>query len=167
MIRRTVIAIALFAALPALAQIYSWKDKDGKVHYGDTPPSTGEVNQIRGAPAAKPAPAPAPESTGAPGATDTPTAQEPSRPPTLAEREQAFRERRAAEAEAQAKAAEEATRDAERERFCEQARNQLGALESGQRVSRFNAAGEREFLDDAARSAEVARLQQQVAEHCQ
>ena len=167
MIRRTVIAIALFAALPALAQIYSWKDKDGKVHYGDTPPPTGEVNQIRGAPAAKPAPAPAPESTGAPGATDTPTAQEPSRPPTLAEREQAFRERRAAEAEARAKAAEEATRDAERERFCEQARNQLGALESGQRVSRFNAAGQREFLDDAARSAEVARLQQQVAEHCQ
>ena len=167
MIRRTVIAIALFAALPALAQIYSWKDKDGKVHYGDTPPPTGEVNQIRAAPAAKPAPAPAPESTGAPGATDTPTAQEPSRPPTLAEREQAFRERRAAEAEAQAKAAEEATRDAERARFCEQARNQLGALESGQRVSRFNAAGQREFLDDAARSAEVARLQQQVAEHCQ
>ena len=167
MIRSTVIAIALFAALPALAQIYSWKDKDGKVHYGDTPPPTGEVNQIRAAPAAKPAPVPAPESTGATGATDTPTAQEPSRPPTLAEREQAFRERRAAEAEAQAKAAEEATRDAERERFCEQARNQLGALESGQRVSRFNAAGEREFLDDAARSAEVARLQQQVAEHCQ
>ena len=38
----------------------------------------------------------------------------------------------------------------------EQARNQLGALQSGQRVSRFNAAGEREFLDDAARSTEIA-----------
>ena len=72
-----------------------------------------------------------------------------------------------AEAEAQAKAEEEAARDAERQRFCEQARNQLGALQSGQRVSRFNAAGEREFLDDAARSTEIARLQQQVAEHCQ
>ena len=44
MIRRTALAIALFAALPALAQIYSWKDSEGKVHYGDSPPPTGEVN---------------------------------------------------------------------------------------------------------------------------
>ena len=167
MIRRTALAIALFAALPALAQIYSWKDSEGKVHYGDTPPPTGEVNVIRGTPAAKPAPAPAPEPATTPGETDTAKAQDPSRPQTLAEREQAFRERRAAEAEAQAKAEEEAARDAERQRFCEQARNQLGALQSGQRVSRFNAAGEREFLDDAARSTEIARLQQQVTEHCQ
>ncbi len=167
MIRRTVLAVALFAALPALAQIYSWKDKDGKVHYGDMPPPTGEVNQIRGTAATRPTPAPAPAPADTPAATDTVKAQDSSRPQTLAEREQAFRERRAAEAEAQAKAAEEAGRDAERQRFCEQARNQLGALQSGQRVTRFNAAGEREFLDDAARSAEVARLQQQVAEHCQ
>ena len=167
MIRRAVFAVALLAALPALAQIYSWKDKDGRVHYGDTPPPTGEVSVIRGTPTARPAVAPAPESAGTPGATDTSAAPQPSGPPTLAEREQAFRERRAAEAEAQAKTEEEATREAERQRFCEQARNQLGALESGQRVSRFNAAGEREFLDDTVRSAEVARLQQQLAEHCQ
>lgn len=167
MIRRTVLAVALFAALPALAQIYSWKDKDGKVHYGDTPPPTGEVNQIRGTAAARPTPAPASAPAETPAATDTVKAQDSSRPQTLAEREQAFRERRAAEAEAQAKAAEEAGRDAERQRSCEQARNQLGALQSGQRVTRFNAAGEREFLDDTARGAEIARLQQQVAEHCQ
>ncbi|HAF54314.1 MAG TPA: DUF4124 domain-containing protein, partial [Thauera sp.] len=118
---------------------------------GATPPSP--------APAAEPA-----QASGGDGGADT---QQGSRPPTLAEREQAFRERRAAEAEAQAKAEEDAARDAERQRFCEQARNQLGALQSGQRVSRFNAAGEREYLDDAARSAEVGRLQQQIAEHCQ
>ena len=132
MIRRTALAIALFTALPALAQIYSWKDSEGKVHYGDSPPPTGEVNVIRGAPAARPAPAPAPEPASAPGETDTAKAQEPSRPQTLAEREQAFRERRAAEAEAQAKAEEEAARDAERQRFCEQARNQLPPNWSGE-----------------------------------
>lgn len=171
MTRRAVLAVALCAALlsalPAAAQIYSWKDKDGRVHYGDTPPATGEINMIKGVPAVKPAPAPAAAPADASAAEDSTATQDPSRPPTLAEREQAFRERRAAQAEAQAKAEEEAARDAERQRFCEQARNQLGALESGQRVSRFNAAGEREFLDDAARSAEVARLKQQVAEHCQ
>jgi hypothetical protein len=174
MIRRAVLAATLFAALlsalPAVAQIYSWKDKDGRVHYGDTPPPTGEVNLIKGTPAAKPVAAPvatpSPEAAGAPGATEAPATQEAARPPTLAEREQAFRERRAAEAEAQAKAEQEAARDAERQRFCEQAPNQLAALQSGQRVSRFNAAGEREFMDDAERSAEIARLQQQLAEHC-
>lgn len=177
MIRRAVLAVTLFAAslaaLPAAAQIYSWKDKEGRVHYGDTPPPTGEVNLIKGsaatrtvAPAAE-APSPElPEAAGTPAATEAPATLEAARPPTLAEREQAFRERRAAEAEAQAKAEQEAAREADRQRFCEQASNQLAALESGQRISRFNAAGEREFLDDAARSAEIARLQQQRAEHC-
>lgn len=165
MIRRAMLVVALLSALPALAQIYSWKDKDGRVHYGDTPPAAGEITVIKDSPARLPAPAP--ESAAATESTGTAAAQGSSRPPSLAEREQAFRERRAAEAEAQSKAEDEAARDAERQRFCEQARNQLRALESGQRVSRFNAAGEREFLDDAARSAESARLQQQVAEHCE
>lgn len=165
MIRRAVLVLALFAALPALAQIYSWKDKDGRVHFGDTPPPAGEVRVIEGAPARRPAPPPAPEpDTAAKAGEDA--AQPAKQPPTLAEREQAFRERRAAEAEARAKADEDAARDAERQRFCEQARNQLAALQSGQRVSRFNAAGEREFLDDAARGAETTRLQQQIGEHC-
>ncbi|MHB1372890.1 MAG: DUF4124 domain-containing protein [Thauera sp.] len=165
MIRRAALVVALFSALPALAQIYSWKDKDGRIHYGDTPPPTGEINVIQRGPAPRPAPpAAAPEAATAGGEAK---AEDPARAPTLTEREQAFRERRAAAAEAEAKAAEEAAREAERERFCEQARNQLAALESGQRVSRFNAAGERELLDDATRGAEAARLRQQIAEHCQ
>lgn len=165
MIRRAALVIALFSALPALAQIYSWKDKDGRMHYSDTPPPTGEVSVIRGGPAPRPTPPAAAPESAAEG--ETAGADDPTRPPSLAEREQAFRERRAAAAEAEAKAGEEAAREAERQRFCEQARNQLGALESGQRVSRFNAAGEREFLDDATRGAEAARLRQQIAEHCQ
>ena len=34
------LALALVAALalPAAAQVYTWTDKDGKVHYGDAPP---------------------------------------------------------------------------------------------------------------------------------
>ena len=81
--------------------------------------------------------------------------------------ETAFRERRTAEANAAAKATADEAKEIERQRFCTQARSQLAALNSGQRIARMSADGEREFLDDAARSAEVARLQQQVAEHCQ
>lgn len=160
MIRRAVLVVALFAAVPAFAQIYTWKDGDGRVHFSDTPPASGEASVIKGPTASRPAPA---ADNGGRPAND---AAAPKGPATLAEREQAFRERRAAAAEAEAKAGEEATREAERQRFCEQARNQLTALQSGRRVSRFNAAGEREFLDDAARNAEIERLRQQTGEHC-
>ena len=166
MIRRVALIAVLLSALPALAQIYSWKDKDGRMHFSDTPPPTGEVTVTRGGPAPRPAPADPQPGSGEAKA-EKPAGAAPDRPPTLAEREDAFRERRAAQAEAEAKAAEEAAREAERQRFCEQSRNQLTALESGQRISRFNAAGEREFLDDAARNAEAARLRQQLSEHCQ
>lgn len=165
MIRRAALVVALFSALPALAQIYSWKDKDGRMHYSDTPPPTGDVNVIRGGPAPRPAPPAAAVEPASEG--DATKAAEAARPPTLAEREQAFRERRAAAAEAAAKADEDAASEAERQRFCEQARNQLAALESGQRVSRFNAAGGREFLDDTARAEEAGRLRQQLSESCQ
>jgi hypothetical protein len=30
--------LALVLALPAAAQVYTWTDKDGQVHYGDAPP---------------------------------------------------------------------------------------------------------------------------------
>lgn len=162
MMRRTLVLAALLVSLPAVAQIYTWKDSQGRVHYADTPPPAGDVEVVQGA---RPAP-PAPQSTETTPAEGADAADAKKGPPTLAEREQAFRERRAKAAEEAAKADEDATREAERQRFCEQARNQLGALQSGQRVSRFNAAGEREFLDDAARQAEAARLQQQIDESC-
>ncbi len=165
MMRPAVLVLALFLALPAMAQIYSWKDRDGRVHYTDTPPPTGEFTVIQRPRGLQPSPPPAEDSGDAAAAAEG--EPDPNRPRTLSEREREFRERRAAQAEAQAKTQEDAAREAERQRFCEQARNQLAALESGQRISRFNAQGEREFLDDDARSAEAARLQGQIAQHCQ
>ena len=80
--------------------------------------------------------------------------------------ETAFRERRTAEANAAAKATADEAKEIERQRFCTQARSQLVALQSGQRIARMNADGEREFLDDAARSEEIARLEQQIGQNC-
>ncbi|PKO55003.1 MAG: DUF4124 domain-containing protein, partial [Betaproteobacteria bacterium HGW-Betaproteobacteria-21] len=89
-----------------------------------------------------------------------------NKPKTLAERELEFRQRRATEAEAQAKAEKELADAAERQRACDQARNQLTALSSGQRVSRFNAAGEPQILNDAERAEETSRVQKQVEHFC-
>lgn len=164
MIRSAAALLALLTALPAAAQIYSWKDRDGRTVYSDVPPPTGEVKVLRPGRVAAPA-APA-NGDAAPGAV-TGTATDAAKPKSTAERDLEFRQRRAAEAESQAKADKEAAATAERERFCTQARNQLTALRSGVRIARPNAAGEREFLDDAARAEETSRLQQQIDQNCQ
>ena len=80
----------LLAALPASGQVYSWKDKDGRTHYGDMPPAAVEATLLRGAPPARP-------NGEASSAADPQPSVSPSSPRSLTEREQAYQERRAAE----------------------------------------------------------------------
>ena len=162
MIRLAALVLALMVALPATAQIYSWKDKDGRVHYADLPPPTGEVKTLRGP--ARPAVEPTADEASADAISAGDTA--PQTPDASVDAETAFRERRAAEADAAAKAAANEAKEIERERFCTQARGQLAGLKSGQRIARMNAAGEREFLDDTARNEEIGRLEQQIEQNC-
>ena len=67
------------------------------------------------------------------------------------------------QAKAQADKDRQAARKAEN---CTRARNQLAALDSGQRMARANAKGEREMLDDKARADEAQRARDQVASNC-
>ena len=156
MIRPAALMLALMLTLPATAQIYSWTDKEGRVHYADLPPPTGEVKVLRG-------PARAATERAADESVNGATAQTPDRD---LDPETALRERAAAAGDAAAGATANEAREAERQRFCTQARGQLVALQSGQRIARMNADGEREFLDDAARSEEIARLEQQIGQNC-
>lgn len=154
----------LLSAVPASAQVYSWKDKDGRTHFGDLPPASVEATLLRGA---QPGAIPPARASGEAGhAADLQAPTSPSAQRSIAEREQAFRERRAAEAEADAKRTEEAAAKDETEHFCTSAQHELAALRAGQRMVRFNAKGEREFLDDQARAEQTARLERQIAERC-
>lgn len=134
-------------ALPAAAQVYEWRDAEGRLNYADRPPQGVDAKLIR---------------QGSSGETATRP-----QPPTLAERELEFRERRAQAAEEGALAAQESERAAERERLCTQARNQLAALESGQSVARLNAQGEREVLNTAQRAEEVERSLSFINANCE
>lgn len=167
-IRAAVAFGTMLAAFSAAAQIYTWTDKDGRTHYADTPPKSGEVKMI--GPIRRPPPPPQDEAEGGEGGagtTGTPAdAAAAQKPPALAERELEFRKRRAAEAEAQAKAEQETKREEERQRACSQARAQLAALQGGQRVARFSEDGSREFLDDAARQQEAGRIQDFLDREC-
>ncbi len=162
MLKSSLLALALMlASLPLPAQVYEWRDAQGAINYGDRPPPGVPARLIKGE---GPLSGQSPEASGEDVAGEgEPTATQ----RTLAERELEARERRAQQAEARARAEQEQQLAEERERNCGQARNQLAALESGQRIARFNERGEREFLDDAGRAAEIERTRTYLAANCQ
>jgi hypothetical protein len=151
MTRLLAILLALAFSGAATAQAYKWTDQNGRVQYGDTPPGDAtNVTRLRG-PTSGSAPAGAPEAAGK----DKPLTPE-----------QAFKKRQQERDEADQKVAQERAQADQKRANCEQARASLRQLESGQRVSTVNAAGERVFLDDDQRASQLARAQKSVAEWC-
>ncbi len=153
---------ALLAALPAEAQ-WKWRDKDGRITVSDLPPPrdvpdkdilTRPTSPQRARPATAPA---APAAAAAPAA---------SAPTTPLEREVQARKRAAEEEKAAKAKADEERNAARRAENCRQARNQLTALESGQRIARTNDKGEREVLDDQGRAQETRRAREVIASEC-
>ena len=147
------VVLALATTAASGQEIYSWKDSAGRVHYSDMPPAEATVRTLRKAPLA-------PEKTAAPAADGKPAA------PSLAEKELAFKKRRAATAEAEEKASKERAETDSRQKDCSEARAQLMAMQDGQRVARFAENGERVVLDDAEHEAEIERLGKYVARNC-
>jgi len=148
-------AAALAFAGGALAQQYKWVDKDGRVRYGDVPPPG--VN-------AKPLRAPSGPATPAPGAA---AKEARNKPLTPAEQEAEFRKRRLEAQKAQEKQAQMAEADKAKQENCSNARQQLAALEGGQRIVRVDpSSGERAFLADAQRPAEIAKARKAVSDWC-
>lgn len=144
-------AAALSIAGQAFAgeYIYQWKDKSGQYVYSDNPPPGNIPSRMLRRDAIGEVSLPAPSPT-----------------PTTADRELELKKRQQEQAEKQAKSDKDSADTKAKAQNCEMAKNQLTALESGQRVARFNAEGEREFLDDAQRSAEIERTRKIVADSC-
>lgn len=154
--------------LPAEAA-WKWRDKDGRVTISDRPPPRDVPEKdilSRPAKAARPAAAAAPAGTTAPAATPAAAAPAASTPPTALEREVQARKRAAEEEKAAKAKAEEEKLAARRAENCRQARNQMLALESGQRIARTNDKGEREILDDKARAQETQRTREVISSEC-
>lgn len=146
----TLIALTLCAALPAaaLAEVYSWKDASGKVHYGSKPPvgQQGEARKLAAPPA------------------ETPD-QEAARK-AAAERQMSEREKQQNAQEGAAKTKEDPAAQREREANCRAARANLATLESGQVRFTMNTKGERVALDGAALNAELAKARKNVDTWC-
>lgn len=139
--------LTLLFALPAGAQIYEWRDADGKVNYSDRPPPGVEGKLIRRG--ALPAPAPV---------------THPAK--SLAEQELEFRERRAEAAEKKEKMAQEKQEAAQRAERCNQAREHLKILKTADRVLMKTEDGPAKQLRPSQRKAETEKAQKVIAEDC-
>lgn len=156
--RKTLIVLlTALAAGTAQAQLQCWTTKDGKRECGDTPPAGAKVREIRGP--STPAPA-------APAAKGAATKDAKKGPLTPAEQEQAFRKRQIDAEKAREKEDKASADAAAKKENCERARDALRTFESGQRIARTDAKGERYFLDEAQTSAETAKARQAVQQSC-
>ena len=114
----------------AAAQQYKWTDRDGKVQYGDVPPSGANATPLKGPRAAPAAPA-----------ADAAAKDAAKGPLTPAEQEAEYRKRQL-EAQKGREKEERATQEAQIKRDnCAGAREQLRVLESGGRYARTDAKG--------------------------
>jgi len=144
--RTALFVIALCLALPAGAQIYQWKDENGKTVISDKPP-IGHVRQQK--------------------QIDTESsAKNGQKQPSLADREMEFRKRQKETQESTEKKRKEETASSEKNENCNNARRQLQTLESGERISLRDDKGERYYLDDAQREQETEKARKFVETNC-
>jgi len=152
-----VLLIGLAIAGAAQAQIKCWTDKDGKRACGDAPPPGAKITTVK---------TPSAPAAAAPAAKDGAAKDAKKGPLTPAQREQEARKRQA-DAKKEEEKAEQEKKDAEAKKDnCLRAREALAGLDSGQRIMRTDAKGERYFLDDAQREQETVKARQLVQQNC-
>jgi hypothetical protein len=157
------LVLAAVWAQPAAAQ-WVWRDAQRQMHSSDLPPPKDIPDRdIISRPSARPA-ASAPAVT-APVA--TPAAAAPASSASSPLQAEVEARRAKAEQEAKLKRDEEAkAQAAARSENCRNARRELAALDSGQRMVRLNDKGEREYLDDKARAESTQRARSVISSDC-
>ncbi|MBL8446148.1 MAG: DUF4124 domain-containing protein [Zoogloeaceae bacterium] len=151
--RVALVLLTLSASSVQAGEIYSWKDANGRTHYSDVKPELAPVKKI---------PTPPPASAGRSAAGESAA----TKPVENDDPETAFRKRREAAIAADAKADKERQQAALAKENCDAMTAQLTALRSGERMARYNSAGEKEVIDDGTRAAEITRLERNVAASC-
>ena len=136
----------LAVSVHAHAELYKWTDAQGKVHYTDQPP-TLKAQVIKHSTAGQ--------------ADITSQATQ-----SLDAKDQAYQKRRKEADEARAKADKEAEQARVQREKCDKARNNLSTLQNTPRVYTTDAAGQRTYMDDAARASALASSQKAVSDFC-
>lgn len=166
-IKLALIAAVACCSIPAMAQ-WQWIDGQGHKVFSDRapPPDIPSQNILRQPGSAAPRQTSAPAS----GTTDPAliaTAAAPAKPADKGvDKALEEQKRKQEEQEAAKTKAEQQQRDKQRQDNCARARQSKAALTSGQLLAYSNAKGERGFMDDATREAEVKRADAVIASDC-
>ncbi|MEP6503501.1 MAG: DUF4124 domain-containing protein [Betaproteobacteria bacterium] len=162
-----VACLLLVAATGAYAQsVWKWRDAAGQLHISDTapPPGTPEKN-IVGRPAGGVVQSVV-STTTATTTTSTTPASGASAPDSDLDKKKKAADREKSEQVAAQKAEVDKKNAAVRADNCQRAQTAAAGIQNGGRLAVMNAKGEREFLDDAGRAAELKRTQDIVAANC-
>jgi len=165
--------LALLIATAALAACWSlnaqaqwkWRDKDGGIHISDRapPPEVLEKDVLqRPADRRLVAPVSTVPSASAPASAASGAASADKR----LDKELEARRKQTEQEQAAKRKQEEETAATQRADNCARAKSHLQALESGQRMARYNEKGEREIIDDKSRAEDMQRTRGIIAAEC-
>lgn len=154
------------ASVVAHAQ-WQWIDNAGHKVFSDRapPPDIAEKNILK-RPSARAAPAAESDTKSEAPAAAAPAAPASDGKAAGVDKDLEAKKKQAAEAEAAKRKAEEERITKAKIENCALAKQAKIGLDSGLRISRSNAAGEREFMDEAARAAELKHIQAIIASDC-
>lgn len=166
--------LIVFGLLPlgAGAQ-WAWTDKDGRKVFSDRAPSADVPDKSIFKRPDHAATRVNPDLVMKAGAGNLSEQPATAAPPTastakapVVDKELAERKKKAEQAQAAERKAEEDRINKARADNCARARQAQKTLDSGARIGRVNSQGEREILDDAARAVETKRIQSIVDSDC-
>ncbi len=147
MVRILLVVTLVTVVTASRADICRWRDPEGRVHYSAFAPEGMECERTVRSPL---------QTAG----NSTP------KPEDYRSQEMEFRQRRIARMDAAERAAQEKRERDRLDEACREARGRLAWLQSGGRVARIDASGERSFLDEAEVGRETTTLRDRIAQMC-
>lgn len=171
-IRIALLAAACALPLAAAAQ-WQWIDKTGRKVFSDqAPPPDIPAKNILKAPGGRMPPPPTEAETAAAAAVAAASAPKPATSAASApkasgkDKELEEKKKLAEAADAEKKKAEQEKVAKAKAENCDRAKRAKATFDSGVRVARTNAKGEKEIVDDAYRASETKRLQGIIDTEC-
>jgi hypothetical protein len=166
-IHSILLVVALFGVSGAAIAQWQWLDKDGRKVFSDRAPPTDvpEKSILKRPSSTAKAAAPPVNDESQANAAPAPLAAA-SRPAGGVDKELEAKKKQAADAELAKRKSEDERITKVKIENCARAKQSKMNFDSGMRMSRTNAAGEREVLDDAARAAELKRIQTVIDSEC-
>ena len=161
-IRNFLTVAACLMAMAAQAQ-WQWIDKDGRKVFSDrAPPAEVQEKNILKRPGTRAAPTATPEAGSAPAPQSAASAPKISG----VDKDLLEKKKKAEDAETAKRKAEEEKVTKAKVENCARAKQAKASFDSGARIARTNDKGEREVMDDAARAAEMKRIQSVIEADC-